>query len=167
MNMLVSPISLETVSTRLEALAPDGGNDQIRTLGDDALDGLGQLSMSTAVPGATSVAAVRELVSTSTTRQTARTPASGRRIRVISCQVEWASATIQTGEIYFGTGANLGTDETKAIGLKTLDLDNEHSYVFVWPDGAGPVGAVDEVLSVRCTVSIATNLSFLFHTREE
>ena len=167
MSMDVAPISLETVTSSLTGLAPDGGTDQIRTLGDDALDGLGQLSMSTAVPGATPVAAVNELVNSSTTRVTARTPAAGRRIRIVSCQVEWGSTTVQTGEMYFGTGANIQTDETKAIGLKTLDLDNEHSFQFVWPDGAGPVGLADEVLSVRCTVSNGTNLSFLFHTREE
>lgn len=167
MNMLVSPISLETVTTELTGLAPDGGDDRIRTLGDDALDGLGQLSASPAVPGATAVAAVRELIQSSTTRQTARTPAAGRRIRVLSVSISWGSTTAVTMECYFGTGANIGTDETKAITQKIMDLDNQPDVTFVWPDGAGPVGVADEVLSVRNNVSNATVAVIIFHTREE
>lgn len=168
MTTEVNPISLETTIARLTGLAPDGGDDLIRTLGDDALDGLGQLSVSPAVPGATVVATNRHTISSSVVRETARTPAAGLRIRVISVNQKWDNAAFNGLEIYFGTGANIGTNPTKAIHNSGLDLDTgaiNDSMVF--PDGGGPVGLADEVLSVRCTVSVAAQAIWIIHVREE
>jgi len=168
MSMQVDPISLETVITEMTGLAPDGGQDSVRTLGDDALDGLGQLSVSPAVPGAGTVQTVRHQIASSIVRETARTPAAGLRIRVISVSMHWGNATFNNLEIYFGTGANIGTNPTSAIHNAGLDLDTgSNQDSMVWPDGGGPVGAADEVLSVRAAISVAANASWLVHTREE
>jgi len=167
MTTEVSPISLETVTTEVTGLAPDAGNDRIRTLGDTALDGLGQLSVSPAVPGASVVASNLTLINNSSARVTIRTPAAGLRIRVISAAVQYGGVTVLSAEIYFGIGANVDSDGTKAVLSANVDVDTNSLPMMVWPDGGGPVGLVEEVLSVRCSVAIANNCRFILQVREE
>lgn len=168
MTMLVSPISLETVNSVLEGLAPDGGRDPIRTLGDVALNGLGQLSVSLAIPGATVVTNTDAVITNSATRATIVTPSAGRRVRVLGGCMTTNGATSKGTEVYFGTGASLPTDGAKGVFNGRIDVTDEQNNAFQFGDGSGPVGAVDEVLSVRCgTADAGETVSFLVHTRDE
>lgn len=143
------------VNAVLAALAPDGSLDRLRTLNDTAQDGLGQLCVAAAVPGATVVAATGTTIQNSSTRVTLFTPTAGNRIRIIAVLVAWPSSTRVGAEFYFGTGANVQTDFTKAILEVFVDQDISSNYSMVYPDGAGPVGAVDDVLSVRLDSAVA------------
>lgn len=101
----------------------------------------------------------------STTRVTAITPATGKRVRVLYVFSMGASATSTENEIYFGTGANIGTAPAKAIGEQTLDLVDLPSQ-FAYLGESGSVGAVDEVVSVRQSVSVSFS-NWIIGFREE
>ena len=116
--------------------------------------------------GAGEVSTVMQIVNNSSTVTTALTPASGKKVRILSVNVMGSSNTLMIGEVYFGTGANLDADETKAIALCLIN-DVLPSFFASWPDGGGPVGQADEVLSVRTTAAVATNTRFLIVYREE
>lgn len=129
---------------------------------------IGLISVSAATPGASEVKTVlQDTTPSNTTRLTAATPTSGKRIRVISIEGSWRSTSEMRLEFYFGTGASIVSDETKAIADIVLDRDTNVYYYDSWPDGGGPVGAVDDVLSVRNGVSVAENARALVHYREE
>ena len=146
--------------------------DRIRTLGGSSLDGLGQLTTSAAIPGATAVFSARSTITSSTSRATLRTPGSGLRIRIISINVEFVDSGNQIPEIYFGTGANLDTTPANAIyrgaSIPADATGIPHpTWHQEWPDGAGPVGAADGVLSIRCNTSSGAATGFTIHGREE
>ncbi len=103
----------------------------------------------------------------STTRITAVTPAAGKRLRLISYQLSNSSVTAIRFEVYFGAGANIAVDLNKAVADIILDIDNIASTAMVWPDGGGPVGAVNEVLSFRTTIDVGANAYGIIHYREE
>ena len=128
------------------------------------------LSPITAMPGASEVKAKR-LVSGNpdTTRTTVLPPTSGKKIRVIALVIWNTSATDATIECYFGTGAQINTDDTKAIfeagpSDNTVDTGN---YRLVLPDGAGPVGAVDDVVSLRSNTDLTSGIRGQLFYREE
>ena len=125
------------------------------------------LSPLAAMPGAGEVTAARATINNSTTRTTLVTPTSGKKIRIISVTAVWQNATTQQFECYFGTGTDLTTNAAKAIHYAALDADVEFNTNKVWPDGAGPVGAADDVLSIRASTAIAAALSIIVHYREE
>ena len=142
--------------------------DRIRTLGATSLLGLGQLSASPAVPGASTVTSVIKLtVSDSTTRVTVITPTSGKKIRVIGWLARSGTATGHALEIYFGTGANVTTNPASAIADASMDNDNWANIGEDFPDGGGPVGAADEVLSLRTSVNVSGSNALVLHYREE
>ncbi len=160
--------TLLTVLSALVGLAPDGAIDRIRSLGDVALDGLGQLCVATAVPGAGVVTSTKvNAGDPSSTRVTVATPTSGTRIRMVSIILMNFSATTSQLQVYFDTGANIDTDISKAIGAARLDNDHTPNLVAAWPDGAGPVGAVDDVISLRATPDVTTNAVIVCQYREE
>ena len=127
----------------------------------------GVLNISAATPGAGAVLSVRQTISNTTTKATAATPASGNRIRVISVIINYDSATATAAEVYFDTGDNISSDETKAIVESFMLSPQFRNVSFSWPDGGGPVGAVDDVLSVREGTAVIATLSFVIHYREE
>lgn len=141
--------------------------DRQRGLGTVALDGLGQASVSPAVPGASVVRSEFHVINSSTTRQTIVTPTAGKRIRIIAAFGETSSGTATNLEFYFGTGANIQTDETKVIWGTLLDLVDFPADNIPFPDGGGPVGAVNDVVSARSTVSVAPDTVFGIIYREE
>ena len=117
-------------------------------------------------PGAGEVlAAIKATVSDSTTRVTVATPTSGKKIRMIAIELINQSSTASLLEVYFGTGASIGTTTGKEISDVVL-VSSDH-YRAVWPDGGGPVGAVDDVLSLRTTVNVTTGGRIIAHYREE
>ena len=126
-----------------------------RTLDDGdvgalALHSDGSLRVRVAPVGAGEVTSVYDRTSTSATRATVLTPTSGKKIRVVSVVIGFNSNTLTNIEVYFGTGANITTNAGKEVGYYTMDADAARAAsIQSWPDGGGPIGAADDVLSVR------------------
>lgn len=129
---------------------------------------LGPLFTRAFKPGASEVKQTAKFTaSDSSTRVTLLTPTSGKKVRVISVLAGTGSATGTNCELYFGTGAQFTTDVSKAIFIARLDNDIEMTKFLSWPDGGGPVGAVDEVVSMRTNDNITSSVVFMVHYREE
>lgn len=75
---------------------------------------------------------------TSTTRATAITPTTGKKVRIISIQSVSSSATAANFEVYFSTGDNITSTATKAIFLANLDTDVRPYEGMYWEEN-GPV----------------------------
>ena len=146
-------------------------------VGGLAVDAAGRLKVAgpsanapvAAMVGASEVKATRgKTVGPSTTRLTALTPTSGKKVRIISVSLQLASGTVALFAVYFGTGATIATDVTKAIDeVHPLSNATQGGHHREWPDGAGPVGAVDDVVSIKTDTDITTNGFFMIHYREE
>ena len=103
-----------------------------------------------------------------TTRTTMITPTGGTAIRMISIEkiVNSSGATGIT-ETYFGTGANISSDATKAISKITTPASEYRNYFRNWPAGDGPVGATNDVLSIRNNVLGLDGVELTFVYTEE
>ncbi len=131
---------------------------------------LGPLFTRAFKPGASEVKSILKLTaSNSTTRATIITPTSGKRVRIISCAVTTSQGNPEHYEVYFGTGAGITNTLANAILLCVLSLTiGDHNFGQEWPDGGGPLGAVDEVVSIRTGDSNISALGkFTIHYREE
>ena len=102
----------------------------------------------------------------STTKVTLITPNSTRRIRVKNIFLSTASATASNFEVYFSTGANITSDTAKGIVLVNLDTDTVPSTHIPFGDD-GPLGEIGEVVSMRTSVDITTNGTFVIVYKEE
>ena len=127
------------------------------------------LSPPNAMPGASEVKGAREVVNNTSTAASAAAPGAGKKLRVISVQIEWNDATAVVAEIYFhATGAgNSASDETKIIAEAVMDLTDSPNFEHSWPDGGGPVGAADDDITVRVVTAVAADCVFIIHYREE
>ena len=103
----------------------------------------------------------------SSTRATLIDPSSGKKVRMISLIVSTLSTTGEFIELYWGTQANLATNPANGIFYQLLDLDTEQNVAAFWPDGAGPVGSVDEVLSIRTQTDLTNDIRGSVVFREE
>ncbi|KKM27273.1 hypothetical protein LCGC14_1576380 [marine sediment metagenome] len=118
--------------------------------------------------GASEVKSARvDVAATSTNRVTLLTPTSGKKVRIVSAMFLTASSTLTGVEIYFNTGASITTNAGKEILNAILQDTVEANWGLVWPDGGGPVGAVDEVVSIRTSIDIGIFATALIHYREE
>lgn len=132
------------------------------------IDSGGRVYVNAKATGASEVKAVRYRIGApSTTRGTIITPTSGKAVRIIAASISHPDATAALSQIYFGTGGSITTDTTKAIMQAYLDLDVEINAFMAWPDGAGPVGEVDEVVSFVTDVAVVGIPSGVVHYREE
>ena len=159
--------SLMTLASGM-ALAPDGAMDRLRTLGNTAGAGLGVLAAAPWVPGASEITSTyRGGPSTSLTRDTIVTPTSGKKIRIVSIQVSTRGLTTDPIQVqfYFGTGAAYTTTAGKVIGQYAPSTTGNKEQT--WPDGGGPVGAADDVLSWRTDTETETSYEATVHYREE
>jgi len=104
---------------------------------------------------------------TSTTKATMITPAATKRVRIISVSVVNLSNTGSEIQAYFHTGANIDGAVAKAIFSAWCDTDFCSSASQSWPDGAGPVGAIGEVVSICTSADITTNGRVTIAYREE
>lgn len=94
-----------------------------------------------------------ELTNASTSRETLATPATGRTIRIIRVEVSQVVVDgIHYFEVYFGTGANITSSPGKAIDLVRVPNQGQGA-TRSWSRGTGPVGAKNEVLSIRAQIS--------------
>jgi len=107
----------------------------------------------------------------STLRATAITPSEGKKIRIISVSGWTYSNTVHRVEIFFDEGVHFQSDRTKLVGSFHLDANGTGTtgpnFSKVWPDGGGPIGAANDVLSVRTQEIMDTNNEFEFQYREE
>lgn len=103
----------------------------------------------------------------STSRTTLVTPATGRRLRVIRVTIlQSGPDSIHFAELYFGTGTNIETDQTKAIDYVKVPDQGEGS-TRTWSRGTGPVGAKNEVLSLRWTAGTDYSHKIMVEYTEE
>ena len=147
--------------------APDGNFDRLRTVGDSG-EGLGRLAVGSWGKGASEVTQTTvDVGATSASRQTLLTPTSGKKARIISVQVASAVLTTAPGRVsvYFGTGAAYTTTIANAIGEFVPTITGQQNIVF--PDGGGPVGAVDAVVSGITETETETALRYTLAYREE
>lgn len=156
----------------LLGLAPDGNLDRIRSIADSGA-GLGVLAASPATRGSSDVLATRAVTSgVSTTRLTILTPTTGKKVRVIAFQMVNKSTTLTHTECYFGTGADISTTPANAIWISSMiGTAAAETRVavdsIVFPDGGGPVGAADAVVSIRTSVDLGGNAEVVLTYREE
>lgn len=162
----LSNISRLGVGAVIKLIAPDDKFDRGRSLGDTAGAGLGVLAAAPWIPGASDVKSTRVNQTSTATRQTVLTPTSGKKIRIISVILSFDNAVATAQEVYFDTGANLGSDSTKAIVDQLMDTDINPGFLVVYPDGGGPVGEVDDVLSFRQGAANGAS-KITIHYREE
>ena len=104
----------------------------------------------------------------SSARVTVITPTSGKKVRVISVNFLSTSSTATDLSAYFGTEVSISIDATKAIIQLWVDVDTgANGFNSIWPDGGGPVGAVDEVVSMRTGADVSNGVTIVVHYREE
>ena len=122
-----------------------------------ALESVGtdRLNVNAKTAGASEVAG-KAVPSTdgSTVRKTLLTPSSGKRVRIVSADLSNDSTTASAMGIYFGTGATLLADSTKLILFASLVKGNFAGQGQTWPDGGGPLGDVDEVVSFKVNTDV-------------
>jgi hypothetical protein len=154
-------------------VAPDTKLDRFRTLGDIAGAGLGVLAAAPWIPGASDVKSIIvDIGATSASVATIIDTTDGKKARIISVQI--ASSGLITDpvnvQVYFGTGANITTTPSNAIGEYVVGLNGSTGQE--WPDGGGPVGLIDDafdigVVSWRTNTETETELRITVHYREE
>ena len=141
-------------------IADFNGNTAAKINGDS------QLTVTPRTNGASDVKSVRGTIG-STTRATLLTPTSGKKVRIISLEVTGQDAAAHNIETYFATGANITTNAGKEIAEPLVDLTDAPNYHEPSPDGGGPVGAVDDVVSMRCSTAPTTASIVHVKYREE
>lgn len=157
-----------SLSTGVIALAPDGSYDELRTVAD-AAPGLGVLAVGARSPGASDTISKWAVSATNTaTRATVATPTSGKKIRLTALTIASGYGTLHRVAVYFGTGTDISTAPSKAV-TRVYMVANTGHFDIAWPDGAGPVGAVNDVLSWRTNdgIDAGANNEIAVHYREE
>jgi hypothetical protein len=104
---------------------------------------------------------------TSATKGTKITPASGKQVRMISLIISTTDTTATKVEVYFGAGANIASVSDTAIAKVSFPATVGERFNHVWPDGAGPIGAADAVVSVRCDGAVSADVLVVMQWREE
>ena len=157
-----SPASAAEADARAFRATPEGNQIVELYKDNNALLPIG------AMPGASDVLSQHALITDpSTTRTTIVTPTPGKKARIIAVQTLGFDSTASSMEWYFGTGATIETTTTKAIAEHHIDVVDNPSDETVYPDGGGPVGAVDDVISIRVRTALITVAHFIVHYREE
>ena len=103
----------------------------------------------------------------SATKATKITPASGKKVRMIAIQCGTTDDTATNFEVYFGDGANIASVANTGILKIPFPATIGERYNIVWPDGAGPIGAANAVVSVRCDGAVSASILMTFQWREE
>lgn len=151
-------------SGRLTTVAQIVGANGVRALYDAA----GRVYTNAYVAGASEiVSTVAATVSSSATRLTVATPAAGKRIRMIAFALRSADAISSLFSLFFGLGSTILITPSKSIFTVQLDTDHTPNAALAWPDGAGPVGAVNDVVSLTASPNISGNGLVVVTYREE
>jgi hypothetical protein len=158
----INPVQIGVVYRATDPAVADG--DVASLLGDAK----GRAVVKVAQPASGEVLSQRYTSETdSSARHTMIDPTSGKKIRMVALVINFSSSTTTLVEIYFGSGAGISTTGTKAIAHVRVDKEDHPTVVIVWPDGAGPVGAADDDLSVRTDTDITSNFRCTIQYREE
>ncbi|MEE8466712.1 MAG: hypothetical protein V3S68_09560, partial [Dehalococcoidia bacterium] len=100
-------------------LGPDGAFGRVKGLGDAVGAGLGILGVGARTPGSSEVKTFTIAIgATSATRNTALTPTSGKKIRLLTIRPVSGLLSTNPGvtSVYFGTGAAYLTNPASAVG---------------------------------------------------
>lgn len=118
-------------------------------------------------PGASEVKQIAVTMgATSAGANTALTPTTGRKVRMISVDVSGKLTTAPDRvNVYFGTGAAYTTTAAKAICQGFMGTTG--NFFRNWPDGGGPVGAIDDVVTWRTETETETGMEITLVYREE
>lgn len=123
------------------------------------------------VHGASEVKTVRAVVNDTAAAVSAAEPTAGKKIRIVSVNLNYEDGTIKFAEVFFHDDVtetpNITTDGTKAICHAGLESDATPNFHQEWPDGTGPIGAVDDHIVVRQASAVAASMIFIIHYREE
>ena len=101
------------------------------------------------------------------------TPATAKRIRVISVNCTTDNIIPASFETYFGSGSTLWSDVTKAIFHTRLaagsaqDKPGYPADSIVFPKDSQPIGAVGEAVYMRTSMNITGGGTFVITYREE
>ena len=108
-----------------------------------------------------------DVAATSATRQTLITPTTGKKVRVLKSTVVTRGLTTNPDRVgvYFGTGAAYTTTVANAVDEYVPGTTGRQESN--WPDGGGPVGAVDAVLSGITETETELLLRYTIQYREE
>ena len=159
---------ITNLTVPLEGLAPDATYDPLRTVGNQGAPGDGVLAVGTRSPGASEVKSKLILTATnSSVRATAITPTSGKKIRILAIVGLSNYGALHRIGLYFGTGADFTTTVANAIARIFFDgtaTTDSKTFSITFEDGAGPVGAVDAVLSIITSVDISANGEITIHS---
>ena len=128
-------------------------------------DGTIELSVTGGAGVATKM--IMSWVDPGTTRTTLITPTGGTKIRIHSVEyLNNVSASVAVLELYFGTGASMASDYTKAISTVIAAVASQNFYR-QWEATGGPIGATDDVLSYRHNVLGADGIGVTIVYSEE
>lgn len=155
------------VNVKMFGFAPDGALDRLRTVGDSG-EGLGRLAVGVWSKAASDVKEIAvDVAATSATRQTLLTPTSGKKVRIINVTVVTRGLTTNPDRVgvYFGTGAAYMTTVANAIGEYVPGTTGRQESNY--PDGGGPVGAVDAVVSGITETETELTMRYTIAYREE
>ena len=98
------------------------------------------------------------------------TPATAKRIRVISINCFNTGTTATAVEVFFGTGTTIFTNPASALFETYLCYARDEVFPsdsIVFPSGSQPVGAIGEVVSTRFGSEISTAGGVTITYREE
>lgn len=118
-------------------------------------------------PGASDIRTTTTAVGGTTTRQTSQAPTSGKRARITFVTINGVVLADMGGEVYFGTGATMATTIANAILACSKQAGTGDAGYIAFPRGAGPIGDIDEVISVRNTTADAAGLRYTIGFTEE
>jgi hypothetical protein len=141
--------------------------DRLRSTGSSAGAGLGVMAASPAIPGASIPKIFNDVLNPTSTRATLITPTSGKKIRIISFNAMSKAGDFRKVRFYFGSGAAFDTSTTTGIGIVAGYSSLQGFAGMAFPDGAGPVGAVDAVVSWISDGSLAPEYDLVITYREE
>lgn len=109
----------------------------------------------------------KHLLTETTSRADLIVPASGKKVRMVALHVSWWGSGTAQFSVWFGTTL-FALSGDKAIFASLLDSTiGPLSDSIVWPDGAGPVGEVDEVVSCRSPIEGSALTGYVPQWREE
>ena len=106
--------------------------------------------------GHSDILTVRDSSTASTSVATLLTPTTGLKARILYITVTFDNGTAAAFEVYFGTGTNITTNAGKEIADFFLDLVDKPSDHIVFSEDYGPVGAIDDVISIRSSGTAGT-----------
>jgi len=109
----------------------------------------------------------REYAISGTSRETAYTPTTGKKVRVVAIEFTAQEATPHLIEVYYGTRTRSRTITGKTIAIPFMHLTEQPNGGRIYVGDTNAAGAVDDVVSLRSTVILSSPTLVVLHMREE